>query len=100
MQELLPRLKPEAISSFELGYRGLLMNSKLLIDAYVYYGQYTNFLARKVVVQSKTRDTIRIGDTTLGQIYSVPINSTASIMSQFSRNSFTAEMRIPAMGLL
>ena len=79
VQEVLPRLKPEAISSFELGYRGLLLNSKLLIDAYGYYGQYTDFLARKVVVQSKSGSTIQIGDTTLGQIYSVPINSTAKI---------------------
>jgi hypothetical protein len=72
-------LKPEAISSFELGYKGLLMESKLLLDVYGYYGQYTNFLARTIVVQSKTGDPITPGNASSGQIYSVPINSTSKV---------------------
>ncbi len=72
-------LKPEAISSFEAGYKGLMMDSKLLIDVYGYYGTYTDFLARTEVVQSKTGAPITIADTSNGQIYSVPINSTAKV---------------------
>ena len=71
--------KPESLSSFELGYKGLLMNSKLLVDIYGYYGQYTDFLGRIRVVQSKTGDPITQADTSNGQIYSIPINSPAKV---------------------
>jgi outer membrane receptor protein involved in Fe transport len=43
-------VKPESVSTFELGYKSLI-NKKLLIDAYVYYGQYENFLTRRDVIQ-------------------------------------------------
>jgi outer membrane receptor protein involved in Fe transport len=79
VQQGLGELKPEALSSFELGYKGLLLNSKLLIDLYGYYGQYTDFLARRVVAQSKTGGAIVQADADTGQIYSVPINSPAKV---------------------
>ena len=44
--------RPESVNSFELGYRGLLMNSKLMIDAYGYYGEYKDFITRIIVLQS------------------------------------------------
>ena len=75
------QLKPEALSSFELGYKSLIADGKLLIDAYGYAGQYTDFLARRVVVQSKTNSPITLGDTSLGQVYSIPVNSTGKIKS-------------------
>ena len=71
--------KPESLSSFEAGYKGLLMDSKLLIDAYGYFGKYDNFLARQIVVQSRTGAPITMADTSAGQIYSVPINSPSKI---------------------
>jgi outer membrane receptor for ferrienterochelin and colicin len=73
------QLKPEAISSFEAGYKALLMNSKLLVDIYGYYGQYTDFLGRRIVVQSRSGAPIALADTSNGQIYSIPVNSTAKI---------------------
>ncbi len=73
------QLKPESISSFELGYKGLLLNSKLLIDVYGYYGQFTDFLARRVVVQSKTGSQIVQADADTANIFSVPINSDVKI---------------------
>ena len=36
--------------SFEAGYKGYI-NKKLLIDMYGYFGKYTNFLGRIVLVQ-------------------------------------------------
>jgi outer membrane receptor protein involved in Fe transport len=72
-------LKPEAISSFEAGYKGLIADSKLLLDIYGYYGNYTNFLARRTVVQSKGNHPITTADADTGQIYSVPINSTSKV---------------------
>ncbi len=47
-----PAVKPESVSSFELGYKGLLLNSKLLIDVYGYYGQYKDFLGRVNTIQT------------------------------------------------
>jgi hypothetical protein len=72
-------LKAESVSSFEAGYRGLLMDGKLLIDAYGYYGIYNNFLARSIMVQSKTGDPITLADSLTGNIYSVPVNSSTKI---------------------
>ena len=69
-----PAQKPEALTSFELGYKGLLMESKLLIDAYGYYGNYTDFTGRIRVVQAKNNIPITAANYSTGQIYSVPIN--------------------------
>ena len=45
-------VKPESVKSYELGYKGVI-GKKLLIDAYVYYSQYQDFLVGVPVVQSK-----------------------------------------------
>lgn len=79
IQQNFGNLKPEALASFELGYKGLLLNSKLLVDIYGYYGQYTDFLARRVVVQSKTGGPIVAGDADTGNIYSIPVNITEKL---------------------
>lgn len=79
VQQKFGQLKPESLSSFELGYKGLLLNSKLLIDVYGYYGQFTNFIARKIVAQSKTGAPITPEDASTGNIYSVPINSDVKV---------------------
>jgi len=44
---------PETVGSFELGYKGILMK-KLMVDAYVYYSRYQDFLATIVVGQART----------------------------------------------
>lgn len=46
-------VKPESVSSFELGYKGILMK-KLLVDAYWYFSRYKDFLATIVVGQART----------------------------------------------
>ncbi|MBS1667521.1 MAG: TonB-dependent receptor [Bacteroidetes bacterium] len=46
-----PTVKPESVSSFEAGYKGLLADNRLLIDIYGYYGQYKNFISRQNTVQ-------------------------------------------------
>ncbi|WP_300599758.1 TonB-dependent receptor [Niabella sp.] len=43
-------VKPESVTSYELGYKALI-KSKVLVDAYVYTGQYENFIGRRDVVQ-------------------------------------------------
>jgi outer membrane receptor protein involved in Fe transport len=44
-------VKPETVNSYEVGYKGIL-GKKLLIDAYLYFSQYKNFLVSVAVVQS------------------------------------------------
>lgn len=45
------QVNPETVSSYEIGYKGLL-GKKLLVDAYAYYSQYKDFLATIGVGQS------------------------------------------------
>jgi outer membrane receptor protein involved in Fe transport len=46
-------IKPETVKSYELGYRGLL-TKRLLVDAYGYYSQYDDFLARVAVGRGRS----------------------------------------------
>jgi hypothetical protein len=55
------------------------MDGKLLFDAYGYYGTYTDFLGRKVFVQSTTASPITLADTAAGFRYSLPVNSTDKV---------------------
>lgn len=73
-QWMYPAQKAENLTSFELGYKGLLLDSKLLLDVYGYYGNYRDFTGRVSVAQSKSGNPIAIADADTGQIYSVPIN--------------------------
>ena len=43
-------VKPESVTSYELGYKALVAK-KLFVDAYVYSGEYQNFLGRRDVIQ-------------------------------------------------
>jgi outer membrane receptor protein involved in Fe transport len=77
--------KAESVNSFEIGYKGLLMNKKMLIDLYGYYGIYNNFISRVIVAQSVNNDKsvftgtpeqIRANLTNLSLVstYSIPVN--------------------------
>lgn len=73
--------KPESVTSIEFGYRGLLANSKLLIDAYGYLGTYQDFITRILVAQS-TRPTPAPTDVLSAssrRIVSVPVNSPTQV---------------------
>ncbi|MDP4262101.1 MAG: carboxypeptidase-like regulatory domain-containing protein [Bacteroidota bacterium] len=47
------QVKPETVNSYEVGYKGII-KKKLLVDAYLYYSHYQNFLATIGVGQSKS----------------------------------------------
>lgn len=51
-------IKPERAKSFELGYRGLL-TSKFLLDGYVYYTRYKDFIGRVAVGRGQSGDPAR-----------------------------------------
>ena len=71
--------RPESVSTFELGYKGLHLNDRLLIDLYGYYGQYKDFISRTVIVQSKTGAAVTLGDTLTGNSYSIPVNNAQKV---------------------
>ena len=73
------KLKPESLTSFEAGYKGLLMKGKLLVDVYGYYGTYQDFIGRSVKVQSLSNSNITLADTANGFRYSLPVNSTVQV---------------------
>jgi len=50
VQQKFGEFKPESLSSFEIGYKTLI-NKKLLLDFYVYAGEYTNFISGVTVWQ-------------------------------------------------
>ncbi|MDQ6608363.1 MAG: TonB-dependent receptor, partial [Bacteroidota bacterium] len=47
---LYKEVKPESVTSYELGYKALFQK-KLLLDLYGYYGAYQDFITRRDVVQ-------------------------------------------------
>jgi outer membrane receptor protein involved in Fe transport len=48
-QAQVPYIKPERVTSYEVGYKGLLSNA-LLIDASYYYSAYRDFILNQVVI--------------------------------------------------
>lgn len=69
-------VKPESVNSFEIGYKALIA-SKFLIDAYGYYGIYTDFLSRRDVAQFATGVTPSISNPFNG--YSVVVNAPGKV---------------------
>jgi outer membrane receptor protein involved in Fe transport len=64
--------KPESVNSIEVGFKGLNLNNKLLIDVYGYYGQYQDFLTRRLVMQNPTNAATR-------KTFSIPVNTTTKV---------------------
>jgi len=62
-------LRPESVQSFELGYKGLA-TSKLLIDAYVYYNVYKDFIGGIDLYQNPTSTAVK---------FSVPVNLAGNV---------------------
>ncbi len=50
-------LKPESVQSYEIGYRGLMLNQRLMIDVYGYYSKYEDFLGRVAVGRGASAST-------------------------------------------
>tara|TARA_R110002050_G_scaffold114567_7_gene230171 strand:+ start:271 stop:3162 length:2892 start_codon:yes stop_codon:yes gene_type:complete len=45
----LPALSPEKVKAIEIGYKGLLMDNRLLIDFAYYYNRYNNFISQTAI---------------------------------------------------
>lgn len=87
--------KTEKVNTFEVGYKGLLMDGRLLIDAYYYYSRYSDFIAEidftqaipngltgaKVNDDANVRQQI-IDGTIPTQRFGFDINATGNVESQ------------------
>ena len=92
VQYNLVAIKPEIVNSYELGYKGLLSDGKLLIDAYGYYGIYSDFLSRRNTVQVTNGLPITNPLATVRNI-SVPVNAPDKV-STFGFG-FSIDYRLP-----
>ena len=72
-------VKPESVNSFEAGYKGLLLASKLLVDVSGYYGQYKDFLGRINTIQTTTGNAADISNPSKRRNISVPLNTTDKV---------------------
>jgi outer membrane receptor protein involved in Fe transport len=88
--------KTEKVNTFEIGYKGLFMDGKLLVDAYYYRSNYTDFIAEidftqalpdgnpsgtKVNDSPAVRDQI-VNGTVRTQRFGFDINATGKVESQ------------------
>jgi outer membrane receptor protein involved in Fe transport len=83
------KFKAETVNSFEAGYKGLLINKRLLIDMYGYYSISNDFIARTLVAQSVNGDksvftdpatvNANLNDPSKSTTYSVPTNVTGKV---------------------
>jgi outer membrane receptor protein involved in Fe transport len=71
-------VKPESVNSYEIGYKGII-KKKLLVDAYLYFSHYTNFLATIGVGQSKTGNAQELFSPFTTTNVSYKQNSTTSV---------------------
>jgi len=53
---IIPKFRPEQVRAIELGYKGLVLNKKLLVDTYVFSNKYSGFLAGQVLAQNPFTD--------------------------------------------
>lgn len=72
-------VKPESVNSFEVGYKGLLLGSKLLLDVNGYYGQYKDFIGRINTIQTTTGNAADINNPSKRRNISVPLNTTDKV---------------------
>ena len=79
-----PDLKPEKMNSYEIGYRGLL-TKKFLLDAYVYFSKYEDFIARVAVGRGQSASSNPVTEFTelaspfTTSNYSFVVNSATSV---------------------
>lgn len=87
----LEKFKAETVNSFEVGYKGLLAQKRLLIDLYGYYGIYNNFITRPTFAQPVNGDPSIFSDPATVQgvladrdkavIFSVPQNLKGDVLT-------------------
>jgi outer membrane receptor protein involved in Fe transport len=84
VQQKFDEFKPESLSSFEIGYKTLI-NKKLLLDFYVYAGEYTNFISGVTVWQAVVPGTpllpTDVGNSAKINSYSIATNASGKVFT-------------------
>ena len=83
-QQTFNEFKPESMSSFEIGYKGLWAK-KLLIDVYVYSGKYNNFISGVTVLQSRNAaapSPLDVLDASKRMAYSISTNADGEVSTK------------------
>jgi iron complex outermembrane recepter protein len=75
----IPYVSPERLTSFELGYKGLI-NNVFMIDLNGYYSQYKDFIGGEIVA-AKNQTTHQGVDYAPGRLYSLYANNPENIDS-------------------
>lgn len=65
-------LKPESVQAYEVGYKGLLAEGKVLIDAYYFYNSYKNFISTLNLIQSPNGNPTGLAQA---QVFSTVVNN-------------------------
>lgn len=75
-------VKPETMNSYEIGYRGVIEN-RLLLDAYVYYSVYKNFLAKVAAARGTSgvpaQAPVDLLNPGTSENFSFPVNTTENV---------------------
>lgn len=71
-------LKPETANSYEFGYRGL-PTKRFLVDAYIYYCEYKDFIGRRAVGRQTVGAVTNVANPLTTENYSYPENSTERV---------------------
>lgn len=74
------KFRPESVSSYEVGYKGLI-NNRLLIDAYYYYSKYKNFLSYLVLIQP-TQPLASDPSFSRANIFATYVNNPTDVVTQ------------------
>ncbi len=80
--------KPERVKSFEIGYKGL-WGKNLLVDAYVYFNQFENFIGGQVLIQDSNPNPnnpasalgLNLLSSNTRNVYSLPVSRSEVIES-------------------
>ncbi len=84
--ESLPDLRPEQVKSVEVGYKGLLASSRLLIDVAYYYNIYNDFITQTAVRKAS------------GPVYpGATMNSTEGAINAVNAPSLLTPITVPGM---
>ncbi len=73
----IPAFRPEEVTAFEFGYRGLYMKEKMYVDAYIFQNTYNGFLATQLLVQFPNTPEERRYQTTISTDSEVTANGWA-----------------------
>ncbi|UCS92736.1 carboxypeptidase-like regulatory domain-containing protein [Echinicola marina] len=79
----LPALKPEQVRAFEIGYKGLILDNRLLIDFAYYYNAYNDFITQTAVRKAP------------GPVYPIPSNEDQLAINAVNAPSLLTPVTIP-----